>query len=131
MEEPGYAATLVRDFIRSSNRVRDTRQPSLTLPEVRHPLSLSGSLPDFPPPFLPLSLVRHSLPFLLPSSPPPPFLFLFSRPLALNYSSYILLLPLILLLFLSSITSPPSLPSPPHSPATVCVFPVFKKEQCI
>ncbi|CAI8032851.1 1-phosphatidylinositol 4,5-bisphosphate phosphodiesterase gamma-1, partial [Geodia barretti] len=33
MEEPGYAATLVRDFIRSSNRVRDTRQPSLTLPE--------------------------------------------------------------------------------------------------
>ena len=59
-DEPGYAATLVRDFIRSSNRVRDTRQPSLTLPEVQTPPSpVSSSTLTFT-----LKLTLASLPFL-------------------------------------------------------------------
>lgn len=33
-EEHNYVAALFRDFARAPNRFRDTRQPSLTLPEV-------------------------------------------------------------------------------------------------
>ena len=33
-EDPSYVNSLFRDFARAPNRFRDTRQPSLTLPEV-------------------------------------------------------------------------------------------------
>ena len=34
-EDPNYVNSLFRDFARAPNRFRDTRHPSLTLPEVR------------------------------------------------------------------------------------------------
>ena len=78
----------MRDFIRSSNRVRDTRQPSLTLPEVSHCLGVCSAMFHIPssPSLSPLFTHPLFSPALPPSSPlPPPSLslqfvsFLFSK----------------------------------------------------